>query len=228
MLRLQRCIGKRLLTLRGSWPGTQDDPGHRTTCGEFANKQWQQSEMTVLTWILTWTKYSGCIGKALRGGFKKAPERKWGVRLFLKDRKFAQAKKQKKSFLAKRTANEERCEGAWQASEQLQSEGCEPMVTSRQISLEPQGGLWIWAIFRNGNISCKSLEFLLLLKKKKKKIRPPCWNCDMITPFRRGLCTPVYPNVHLPGSIYSRVFMLPPSSCPNSDHQRHSWWHLNF
>lgn len=61
--------------------------------------------------------------------------------MFLKDRKFAQAKKQKKSFLAKRTASEERCEGAWQASEQLQSEGCEPMVTSRQISLEPQGGL---------------------------------------------------------------------------------------
>lgn len=45
--------------------------------------------------------------------------------------------------------------------------------------------------------------------EKKKKIRPPCWilimgwNCDMITPFRRGLCTPVYPNVHLPRQVQS-------------------------
>ena len=169
MLRLQRCIGKRLLTLRSSWPGTQDDPRHRTTCGEFANKQWQQSEMTVLTWILTCTKYFGCIGKELHGGFKKAPERKWGVSLFLKDHKFDQAKKQKKPFLAKRTVNEERCEGDWQTSEQLESEGCKRMVTLRQISLGPQGGLWIWAIFRNGNISWKSPDFLLLLKKKNRK-----------------------------------------------------------
>lgn len=133
------------------------------------------------------------------------PERKWGVRLFLKDRKFAQAKKQKKSLLAKRTANEERCEGAWQAFKQLLRKA-NWMVTSRQISLGPQGGVWIWAIFRNGNISCKSPEFPLLKKKKKKrkKIRPPCWNCDMITPFRRGL----YPSLSQcpppAGSIYSR------------------------
>ena len=61
--------------------------------------------------------------------------------MFLKDHKFDQAKKQKKPFLAKRTVNEERCEGDWQTSEQLESEGCKRMVTRRQISLGPQGGL---------------------------------------------------------------------------------------
>ena len=71
------------------------------------------------------------------GGDHVTVPARWSDFLFL----FFFQKKQKKSFLAKRTANEERCEGAWQASEQLQSEGCEPMVTSRQISLEPQGGL---------------------------------------------------------------------------------------
>ena len=224
MLRLQRCIGKRLLTLRISWPGTQDDPGHRT-CGEFANKQWQQSEMTVLTWILTCTKYSGCLGKELHGGFKKDPERKWGMSLFLKDHKFAQAKKQKKPFLAKRTANEERCEGAWHTSEQLESEGCKRMVTRRQISLGPQGGLWIWAIFRNGNISWKKQIFYFFWKKKKIENQTTLLDTHYGLELRHDhplQKRPVHPSLSqcpppTPSSIYSWAFMLPPSSCPNLD-----------
>lgn len=67
------------------------------------NQQWQCNEMSVLTegWVKCFGV--GCVGKVQPGGSRKASERKRGVSLFLEEEKFAQAKKQKKAFSAKRT-----------------------------------------------------------------------------------------------------------------------------